>query len=714
MKNLERLKVLPNSLDSEQLRGITNYAETSTTATQYSTGSSEDPHQWLEDIESDKALDWVKARNQETRNKLKKNAGFQKLRKDLQIISDAKDRFPSIQKIGDYYYNFWVDIDHPRGIWRRTSLSEYRKPKPHWETIFDLDALSQAENTNWVFNGVICCKDDVDRCLIQLSHGSADATDIRKFNLKSRSFIKNGFTLSEARQWVSWRNKGSIFVATDFGKGTMTDSGYPRIVKEWKRGTPLFAATTIYEGQQTDLAVGAGICAHGGRRYELVSRQITLYTSEQFVRENGELIKLDVPSHSGVSFFSNQILITTREHWMIGDRTYAAGSLLAIDFNAFKEGDRQFFILFAPGDNSALIGEVATKNTLLVQSLEHGKSKLQEWWLTQGKWFSRGVELPTFGAIFISPIDADHSDDYFFSFSDFLTPKILMLRHAGADHREELKSTPNCFDPSPFETTQNFATAKDGTKIPYFMVSRKDLKTDGRNPTLLYGDGGFQVSLTPTYSGSVGKAWLEKGGVYVVANIRGGGEYGSRRRQATLKENRQRAYDDFAAIAEDLFARNITRPRHLGAMGSTNSGLLAWVALTQFPTLFNAVVSQVPLLDMQAYNQLLPGASWMAEYGNSDVPSEWAHTSPFAPYQNVQANVKYPAVLFLTSMLDNRVHLGHARKIVARMLEQGHTNVWYYENIDVGRRGAATNAQRADMGSIIFSFLWNTLNRNND
>ena len=358
MKNLERLKVLPNSLDSEQLRGITNYAETSTTATQYSTGSSEDPHQWLEDIESDKALDWVKARNQETRNKLKKNAGFQKLRKDLQIISDAKDRFPSIQKIGDYYYNFWVDIDHPRGIWRRTSLSEYRKPKPHWETIFDLDALSQAENTNWVFNGVICCKDDVDRCLIQLSHGSADATDIRKFNLKSRSFIKNGFTLSEARQWVSWRNKGSIFVATDFGKGTMTDSGYPRIVKEWKRGTPLFAATTIYEGQQTDLAVGAGICAHGGRRYELVSRQISLYTSEQFVRENGELIKLDVPSHSGVSFFSNQILITTREHWMIGDRTYAAGSLLAIDFNAFKEGDRQFFILFAPGDNSALIGEV--------------------------------------------------------------------------------------------------------------------------------------------------------------------------------------------------------------------------------------------------------------------------------------------------------------------------------------------------------------------
>jgi len=319
------------------------------------------------------------------------------------------------------------------------------------------------------------------------------------------------------------------------------------------------------------------------------------------------------------------------------------------------------------------------------------------------------VNLPTMGAVGVSPLDADKSDEYLLSYSDYLTPSVLQLAKAGSDQRELLKSAPSFFDASPYQTVQRFATSKDGSKIPYFMVHRKDVKLDGSNPTLLYAYGGFQVSLTPSYSGGIGKAWLEKGGVYVVANIRGGGEYGPRWHQAALKHNRQRAYEDFAAVAEDLLSSKITTPQHLGAMGGSNGGLLAGVALTQRPDLFNAVVSQVPLLDMQRYNKLLAGASWMGEYGNPDVPAEWDYIKQYSPYHNVKAEVKYPNVLFITSTRDDRVHPGHARKMAAKMREQGHQNIWYYENIEGGHGGAANNAQRADMSAITYSFLWNML-----
>ncbi|GGC81002.1 prolyl oligopeptidase family serine peptidase [Undibacterium terreum] len=679
-----------------------------------------DSHQWLEDVGGAKQLEWVKGRNQITRAKVESDAGFAQMRTDLQTVLDSKDRIPAVEKMGEYYYNFWRDAEHPRGIWRKTTLVEYRKAQPNWETVLDLDALAKAENENWVHKASNCRHPAYDHCLIELSRGGADAVVVREFDLASKSFVKDGFSLPEAKVNIAWRDKDTLFVGTDFGPGSLTDSGYARIVKEWKRGTPLASAKTLLEGEKTDISVAAYSSDHGGVHHELVSRGVTFYTSENYLIEGGKLKKLAVPERSSINFFGKQLIVSLREPWTAGGKTYASGSLLAIDFARFQKGDRNFAVLFEPSDRTSLTGLDITRNYVLVQSLDNVKGKLVEWKLERGKWsiernkwVSRQVNLPTLGQVNISALDPQKTDDYTLSYSDYLTPSVYVLAHAGSDEREQLKSTPAFFDASPYVTTQNEATSKDGTKIPYFVVRRKDSKDDGSNPTLLYGYGGFQISLTPSYSGGIGKAWLEKGGIYVVANIRGGGEFGPRWHQAALKENRQRAYDDFAAVAEDLIARKITSTRHLGAMGGSNGGLLAGVMLTQRPDLFNAVVSQVPLLDMQRYNKLLAGASWMGEYGNPDVPAEWSYIQRYSPYQNVKAEVKYPNVLFITSTRDDRVHPGHARKMAAKMLEQGHQNVWYYENIEGGHGGAANNAQRADMSAITYTFLWDMLKPDN-
>ncbi len=669
----------------------------------------DDKHQWLEDVGGDKALDWVKARNQETRQKLDNDAGFLKLRSDLQVILDSKDRIPGIQKIGNAVYNFWMDAEHPRGVWRKTSMTEYRKPQPKWETVLDIDAIAKTENENWVFKGSQCREPEYDRCIINLSRGGADAVTIREFDLKTMQFVKDGFALPEAKMNVSWRDKNTLFIGTDFGAGSLTDSGYPRIVKEWTRGTPISTAKTIFEGQKEDISVSAGRSSHRGITHEIVNRAVTFYTSEVFLMRGSKLQKLDIPAQTGYEFFGKQFIVTPNESWTTGGKTYPQGSVLAIDFEAFLKGDRHFTVLFQPTEKISFTGLTSTKNFLLMQLLQDVKSKLVELKFNSGKWQARNVDLPTMGAVGVSALDAEKLDDYLLSYSDYLTPSVLQLAKAGTDQLELLKSAPSFFDASPYQTVQRFATSKDGSKVPYFMVHRKDIKLDGSTPTLLYGYGGFQVSLTPSYSGGTGKAWLEKGGVYVVANIRGGGEYGPRWHQAALKQNRQRAYDDFAAVAEDLISSKVTTPKHLGAMGGSNGGLLTGVALTQRPDLFNAVVSQVPLLDMQRYNKLLAGASWMGEYGNPDVSAEWDYIKQYSPYHNVKTEVKYPNVLFITSTRDDRVHPGHARKMAAKMLEQGHQNVWYYENIEGGHGGAANNAQRADMSAITYSFLWNML-----
>ena len=665
----------------------------------------DDPFLWLEEVEGEKALDWVRERNAASQGVLEKDAGFADLQRDLLSILDSDEKIPYVTRIGGHYYNFWQDAEHVQGIWRRTTLAEYRTPDPDWETVIDVDALSKAEGENWVWHGATCRYPEADRCLVALSRGGADADTTREFDLRSKTWVKDGFALPEAKGGASWIDRDTVFVATDFGEGSMTTSGYPRIVKLWKRGTPLSAATTVFEGEPEDIAVGGFVAHTRGKRYELVYRGITFYTRAYFLREGGQLHRIDIPEDAELSAWGEWLLVELKSDWTTGERTWPQGALLAIDFARFRQGARDFVQLYDPHPRKSLSGYTGTRDHFLVTELDNVKDRLYEWKVEDGQWWRRAVDVPTLGNLGVSAIDDADSNDYFLTFTDFLTPTTLYLGTSGSDQRARLKELPAYFDASGLEVTQHEAVSKDGTRVPYFQVGPKDLRLDGNNPTLLYGYGGFEVSRLPTYSGSVGRGWLSRGGVYVSANIRGGGEFGPAWHRAALKQNRQRAYDDFIAIAEHLVERKVTSPQRLGIQGGSNGGLLMGVMLTQRPDLFGAVVCQVPLLDMRRYNKLLAGASWMGEYGNPDIPEEWAWISQYSPYHNVEQDADYPPLLFTTSTRDDRVHPGHARKMMAKMAEQGHEELLYYENIEGGHGGAANNRQAAYMQALAYTFL---------
>jgi prolyl oligopeptidase len=669
------------------------------------TAITDDPYLWLEDVEADKSLDWVRARNAVSENQLAKDPGFEPLRSELLAILDSNARIPFVGKMGEFYYNFWRDKTNPQGIWRRTTLAEFRKDEPKWEVLLDIDALGKAEGTNWVWGGAECLRPEYDRCLVNLSRGGADATVTREFDVSDRAFVKGGFERPEAKGDLGWIDIDTVYVGTDFGPGSMTSSGYARIAKEWKRGTPMAQAKVVYEGQDSDISVGAFHDDTPGYERDFVYRGLTFYTNELYLRgKDGSLTKLDLPEGAQKGVVREWLTVELRQPWTIGGEDHAAGSLLAIKLDDFLAGKRNFDVMFAPSENTSLASSGATKDFFFINVLEDVKNRIYVLKPGADGWMRRPlVGAPEFGTVSISAVDADESNDFFLTVTDYLTPTSLMMGTMGKAP-EKLKQLPAFFDAAPYEINQHFATSKDGTKVPYFMVSRKGLKLDGNNPTLLYGYGGFEISLTPNYSAAVGKAWLADGGVYVVANIRGGGEYGPRWHQAALKANRNKAYEDFAAVAEDLIARKVTQPKRLGMQGGSNGGLLMGNMTVMYPQLFGAVVCQVPLLDMQRYHKLLAGASWMAEYGDPDKPAEWDFLRKFSPYQNVSKDVDYPPVLFTTSTRDDRVHPGHARKMMARMMEQGH-DVTYYENIEGGHGGAANNAQSAYMSALAYTFL---------
>lgn len=667
--------------------------------------SADDPYLWLEDVDGERALDWVKAKNVITLDKLESVPGFAQLRDDLLAILDSKERIPFVSKQGDRLYNFWRDEKNPRGLWRRTTLDEYRKSEPKWEVLIDLDAVAQEEDENWVWSGVSVLKPDCTRALVALSRGGADATVTREFDLVERSWVKDGFVRPEAKGSLGWIDRDRVFVQTDFGPGSMTTSGYPRIAKRWTRGTPMSDAELIYEAQPDDMSAGAFHDDSPGFERDFVYRRIAFYNYElYFRRDSGELVKLDVPNSAEKRVFRRHVALELRDAWTVSGKIFPAGALIVALFDDLLAGHPQFEMVFEPTDTTALTDSVFTRDHLLLNVLDDVKNRV--FVLTAGEtgWKKRPLEgLPQLGRIDVAAVDADESNDYFLTTTDFLTPTTLSLGEIGRPP-ETLKSTPRFFDSTGLSIQQRFAKSADGTKVPYFLVGHKDLKLSGENPTLLYGYGGFEISLLPQYSGSVGRGWLSQGGVYVVANIRGGGEYGPRWHQAALKANRLRAYEDFAAVAQDLIAQKITSPRRLGIQGGSNGGLLVGNMITRYPDLFHAAVCQVPLLDMQRYNKLLAGASWMAEYGNPDLPDEWEFLRQFSPYQNVLPERKYPAVLFMTSTRDDRVHPGHARKMLAKMADQGHA-VWYYENIEGGHGGAANNKQLALMQALAYAFL---------
>ncbi len=671
-----------------------------------------DPYLWLEEVEGKQALDWVRAENKRTTDEWAAHPTFKRLEASIRDILDSDARIPAVQKIGDRYYNFWRDKQNPRGLWRRTSLDEYRKDKPNWETVLGIDALNQAESQAWVWGGAKCLPPENTRCLIALSPGGSDASVTREFDLVTKTWVPGGFERPVAKGELVWIDRDTVYAFTDFGPGSQTTSGYPRVVKRWKRGTPLTAATTVYEGQADDLYIGAQRDLTPGHEREFVRRSIAFYNDELFwVAPDGKLKKVEAPNSAEKSVFRDWLLLTLREPLTQGGRTHAPGSMLATRFDAFLRGERKFDVLYEPTATTSLAGVTNTKQHLVLNILDDVKSSLRVMTPSDQGWRSSEITaLPKLGQVTASAVDELNSDALWLNVTDFLTPPQLMLATVGGEAPQVLKRSPTFFDASKHRVEQHFAKSKDGTRVPYFLVLPTDKPLDGKLPTLLYGYGGFEVSELPRYSAGVGKAWIERGGAYALANIRGGGEYGPRWHQAALKANRQRSYEDFAAIAEDLVARKITSPKRLAVRGGSNGGLLTGNMLTQYPQLVGAVSIEVPLLDMQRYNKLLAGASWMAEYGDPDKPEEWAFIKTFSPYHLFDASRDYPPTLLLTSTKDDRVHPGHARKMAA-LMRAANKDVRYYENIEGGHGGSANNAQAAFMAALAYHFLWESLTR---
>ncbi|TVQ93105.1 MAG: S9 family peptidase [Deltaproteobacteria bacterium] len=678
-------------------------------ATSPAHANDDDPRIWLEEVKGERAMEWVEQQNERSTSTLTQDPSFEEIRARLLQAYDSDDRIPTVSKRGHFLYNFWRDAQHPRGVWRRTTLEEYRRDTPSWEVLLDLDALAEREAENWVWSGSTCLPPDYERCLIQLSKGGADATVVREYDIATRSFIEGGFELPEAKSRVSWIDRDTLFVATDFGQGSMTTSGYPRVVKVWSRGTPIEQAEKLFEGAEPDVAVGAYRDHTKGFERDIIYRAITFYTNETWLRDKkGALVRLEKPDSAKVSFWRDYALFELRDDWDLSGRTFKKGSLLAAPLKRWLRGRRDVQVLFEPTPTTSLTSFSGTRNHLLVNSLDNVQSRIEV--LTPGKkgWSREALPgLLELGQVSASAVDPDDSDAYWLNLTGFLTPSTLSYGVIGQGQAEPLKQLPTFFRAEGLAVSQHFATSKDGTKVPYFQIAPEGLPLDGSSPTLLYGYGGFEVSLLPSYNATNGIGWIERGGVYVLANIRGGGEFGPRWHQAALKQNRHRAYEDFAAIARDLVERKVTSPEKLGTRGGSNGGLLMGNMYTLYPELFGAVVCQVPLLDMRRYHLLLAGPSWMGEYGDPEDPEQWSFIKTFSPYHNV-GQAEFPPMLITTSTLDDRVHPGHARKMAHLLLERDE-DVLYYENIEGGHGGAANNEQSAHMNALAFTFLWRSL-----
>ncbi len=665
-----------------------------------------DPYLWLEEVDGEKALEWVVERSDKDTAELEAVPEFAEIHEDLLKIYNSSDRiaYPSVR--GAWIYNFWQDETHVRGIWRRTFLSQYLTEDPVGDTVIDVDALAEAEGENWVWKGAGGLAPSYDRFLVSLSRGGGDAVVTREFNAVTKKFVTDGFIVPEAKANVSWKDKDTVWIGTDFGEGSLTDSGYPRLAKEWKRGTPLENARTIFAGEQTDVSVSAYSMHTPEGRFDLVHRTPEFFRGTTYLLLEGHRIKMDIPEDAQLrGFFKGQLLVSLRTDWVVGGSTYPQDGLLAIGLENFLAGERDFEVLFQPEERIALGGISTTLNHLLVTTMDNVRGRLYRYSFSTEGWSHEEIALPGLGTVCVLGTN-DENDAFFLSYTDFLTPSSLYF--VGEDKApQRVKSTPEHFSTDGMKVDQYEATSADGTRIPYFIFMPKGFEANGANPTMLYGYGGFKVSMRPRYSATTGTSWVGRGGVYVLANIRGGGEFGPKWHQAAMQEKHQNAFDDFIAVAEDLIARKITSPEHLGIVGGSNGGLLVGACMVQRPELYNAVVCQVPLLDMKRYNKLLAGASWMAEYGNPDT-DDWEFMKAWSPYQNLDKNKDYPKVFFTTSTRDDRVHPGHARKMVKKMSDMKKP-VYYYENTEGGHGGAANQNQRAYMWGLTYAYLWKML-----
>jgi len=664
--------------------------------------NTQDPYLWLEEVEGDAALQWVNSQNEITQARYTNSERFSETYQFLLDEYNSDDRIPYAYVQNGEMYNFWRDESNVRGVWRKTSIEKYQEEKVEWEVIIDVDQLAKAEDKNWVWRGADCLAPNYERCLIRLSDGGKDAVVVREFNLISKSFIDDGFATLESKQYFSWVNQDQILIATNFGEGSMNESGYPSQVRLWDRNQDIGDAREVFQGDYQKIFSFPFSSIRPDGSYFGILEGPTFFTKVLYLFNNDELVKLELPLKMDVyGTYENLLIISLAENW----QGFDIGSLVAVNLDdalAQNISVDSLTLLFKPSEKRFLRSVSIGANQILVSVLDNISGQVLQLQKVGSSWIENQVRGFEGGMLSVSSID-EWSDHTFLNSQGFTQPSSLYYSN-GSKEFKKIKSVPSKFDPEKYNVEQLYAVSKDGTQIPYFQISNIGMENNSTNPTLLYGYGGFEISQTPSYLSAFSRSWLDSGGVYVIANIRGGGEYGPKWHQSALKENRQRAYDDFIAVAEKLIDSKITSPRHLGIRGGSNGGLLVGATFTQRPDLFNAVVCAVPLLDMFRYDKLLAGASWVDEYGDPDNADEWEFISKYSPYQNVYEDKEYPEVYFYTSTKDDRVHPGHARKMAKKMIDQGH-KVIYYENVEGGHSAAANLKQSAYMSTLQLEYL---------
>jgi prolyl oligopeptidase len=667
-----------------------------------------DPYLWLEEIDGEEALDWVKAQNKVTLDKYETTELFSEIEKASLEILDSKEKLAYPQFVGEFVYNFWRDEIHVRGLLRRMSVDAYLANEKIWESVLDIDKLGEDEDENWVYKGQQILAPENQRTLIWLSRGGSDACVVREFDLTEKAFVEDGFLLPEAKSDLAWKDRDTLYVGTKFDDQALTDSGYPRVIKTWHRGTPLEDATFLFEVQASDLAAHAWVVRRTDERHEFLCRTIDFWNEETLYLVGDQQTLLPLPSDAPLrGLFKGHLLVTPRSEFTCASGTFASGTLLAVKLEGLLNGHIEASLLYDPKDGGTIESVSCLKKSLIVTITENVQTTLHRFCLEDGAWTRTPIEVRSGGAASLIATSA-WRDDFFLTHESFLTPTTLFY-HTAEGELTELQSLPQRFSAEGIVTEQLWAESTDGTKVPYYIMRHESANEIAVcAPAILYGYGGFEVSLLPRYLSLVGMNWLERGGIYISANIRGGGEFGPSWHQAALREKRHRAFEDFEAIARDVVGRGFTTPKNLAVHGGSNGGLLTGAMLTRSPELFGAVLVGVPLLDMKRYHKLLAGASWMAEYGDPDNPKDWEYLQTFSPYHRLEKERSYPPVLLYTSTKDDRVHPGHARKMVAKLKEYGHT-VDYYENLEGGHAGVSNNKQQAFLTALIYSYLWDKL-----
>ncbi len=685
--------------------------------------STSDPHLWLEEVEGEEALDWVRRQNERTLSALQANPRYPEFEAAALEVLTADDRIAYGTIRNGWVYNFWQDSEHVRGLWRRTTLESYRTNTPEWDVLLDVDALALAEDANHVFKGanVFRCGDGASfKCLISLSNGGKDAITQREFDMETRTFVPAGFVTGEAKQGAVFVDEDTLLIATDWGdedSPTVTESGYPFVVKRWERGTPLDEATEILRGTPTDVGVFPfTLELEDGSRIAGAQQADTFFTTTYWLFTNSGAVRLPLPPKCTPSEISHgRLLVSLEQDWQPNESNlFLSGDLVAFDLDTFLASGQPGMVelVFRPSPAQAVNGVAVGAGGTLLAITENVVGRVLRLEPRSSGWNATPIELPGSGDVSITFSDR-FEKLVLLNYEDFLTPSSLLALDSTTNTVETLTTVPPRFDASGLVVEQLMASSSDGTQIPHFVVRQEDTTFTGSTPTLLYGYGGFQVSLNPSYSGTIGRNWLEHGGAFVLANIRGGGEFGPSWHQAGRKTNRQRVYDDFISVAESVIASGLTSAEHLGIMGGSNGGLLMGVMLNQRPDLWNAVVIQVPLLDMLRYHLLLAGASWVDEYGSPDDPDEREFLETISPYQNFDEALQYPTPLFVTSTKDDRVHPGHARKL-AKKFEDAGLAFWYYENIDGGHSAAANQTEAAKRTALEYTYLTTQLTPKQD